>query len=68
MKNKIVSEVISIVGLLIIGGLLGWAFVSFLDKWVAHEQAYQQAHQQYIAPADEVIIEIMNKESDNESH
>lgn len=63
MKNKIVSEVISIVGLLIVGGLLGWAFVSFLDKWVAHEQAYQQ----YIAPADEVLIEIM-KESGNESH
>ena len=56
MKNKIVSEVISIVALLIIGSLLGWAFVSFLDKWVAHEQTYQQ----YIAPADEVIIEIMN--------
>lgn len=58
MKNKIVSEVISIVGLLIVGGLMGWLLVVILDKWVAHEQAHQQGRY----TADEVLIEIMNKE------
>lgn len=53
---KRINEAINLIAIAIVGGLMGWLLVVILDKWVAHEQA----HQQYIAPADEVIIEIMN--------
>lgn len=57
MKRKTLNEAINLIAIAIVGGLMGWLLVVILDKWVAHEQAYQQ----YIAPADQVLIELMEQ-------
>lgn len=74
------DTIIGVIAFSLFAAMLAYGFVQDIDHTYEQSiataerakeeqrQMAEQAHQQYIAPADEVIIEIMNKESDNESH